>query len=162
MESRKNGETVTWERLFKTLNPLSIFNVISINISESTQKGIFISLQLRPKNACQMLIIVDLLWTPCAHPDVYLRSSVLGSLKHLGRGVGRGPTPGVQVTHRRPEVGEPEVRDLDVHPRVQEQVLRLQVSVHHSPRNREVTIRALPGARVTVFDVIPIIKSAEL
>ena len=54
-------ETVTWERLFKTLKPLSLFNVISINISESTQKGIFISLQLRPKNACQMLIIVDLL-----------------------------------------------------------------------------------------------------
>ena len=76
MESRKNGETVTWERLFKTLKPLSLFNVISINISESTQKGAFISLQLRPKNACQMLIIVDLLWTPC----VLTQTSISGPL----------------------------------------------------------------------------------
>ena len=63
-------ETVTWERLFKTLKPLSLFNVISINISESTQKGIFISLQLpitsqkRLSNAHHSRFIVDTLCSP--------------------------------------------------------------------------------------------------
>ena len=74
------------------------------------------------------------LYIKAAHPDIYLRPPVLSSLEHLGRGVGRGAAPGVQVTNRRPEVREPEVGNLDVHLRVQQQVLSLQVAVYYSPR----------------------------
>jgi hypothetical protein len=54
-----------------------------------------------------------------------------GTLSHLGRGIVGRPAAGLQevaVTHH---VAEPKVRDLHVAVRVQQQVLRLQVSVHH-------------------------------
>ena len=59
------------------------------------------------------------LYIKAAHPDIYLRPPVLSSLEHLGCSVGWGAAPGVQMTYRRPEVGEPEVGNLDVHLRVQ-------------------------------------------
>ena len=63
------------------------------------------------------------------HPDVDLWPLVLLALEDLRGRVGRASAPRVEVALGLEVVGEAEVRDLDVHVGVEQEVLGLQVPV---------------------------------
>ena len=70
----------------------------------------------------------------CSSINRSLSSTRLGNppdLEQLRRRVRRAPAEGVQLVAREELVGESKVGDLDVHLRVEQEVLRLQVAVDY-------------------------------
>ncbi len=64
-------------------------------------------------------------------PDIYLGRQVLLACDHFGGGVARGATGGLEHLGLGVDVREAEVDDLDLLAVVEQQVLWLQVAVHH-------------------------------
>lgn len=68
----------------------------------------------------------------CARTHVHTHmSACTHAYTHLGSSIVGATAAGLQEVAVPHDIRQPKVGDLDVHARIQQQVLRLQVAVHH-------------------------------